>query len=95
MSNAPTLYEPTGYYEYLSTNLVFIIRIVTTLTGIGNITLDGQPVSPLVYRRVPDSLIYYYETITTNATHMIRAIDTNTKFTVIICSLSRYLIILV
>jgi hypothetical protein len=81
-SNMSVLYQPTGFNIGDNVPLMFIVRIYTTLYGVGSIQMDGVNISALLYQRIEQSDYYYYETETTNSTHRLSALDANVNYSV-------------
>lgn len=80
-SNMSLLFQPTGY---LTDNEGFshIYRIYTTLENVGQIQVDNNNISALLYRRIGQSNFYYYENQTTTYTHRISALDSSAIYSV-------------
>uniref|UniRef100_A0A914WPR3 IgGFc-binding protein N-terminal domain-containing protein n=1 Tax=Plectus sambesii TaxID=2011161 RepID=A0A914WPR3_9BILA len=80
MSNTGVLFQPTGYLEYDGVHLLFFVRVITNLAGAGTIQMDGNTISALQFKRVPNSGFYFYEQITQNKTHSVTTTNPATQF---------------
>lgn len=76
------LFRPTGFQAYLGVALTYFIRIYTTLSNVGRIQVDNLPTSALLYHRIEQTEFYYYETQTSNDTHLISAFDPDVVYSV-------------
>jgi hypothetical protein len=81
-SNDNALFRPMGFIPFGGIQLLYFIRIYTTLSGIGQIQIDNVSISALLYRRISSTDYYFYEVQTTNNTH---SISSNVNYTVCCC----------
>ena len=64
---------------------MFIVRIYTTVNGVGQIQMDNVTIDESLYHRIQQSEYYYYENVTTNDTHHITSSESDFTFAVSYC----------